>query len=639
LRHKPASNELKFDFHGLLRIGIHQLFTVSSTLRTSDFDPISVGIFNKRLKHATIFVLIVFGILILRLWFLQVVNGSLYRAKSEHNRIRLQDIPPFRGMILDRNGNVLVDNRPSYNLYVIPEEIEDRGKLIRNLSRFAAIDPDTVDEKLRASCRRRPFRPVCLAKDISRDELGNIETHRFNLPGTIIKVEPRRRYVYGKLAFHLLGYLGQITRKQILSGQFPHCKPGDLIGMSGVELKWQSFLNGTRGGEQVEVDAAGRKIRTTSRKPPIPGANVCLTIDKALQETAEQALTGKKGAIVALDPNTGEILALASSPSVDPNLFVEGIDKETWDRISTSRDFPLQNRALAGQYPPASVFKIIISLAGLQENEIDPEETVTCNGYYYLGRHRYNCWRKQGHGKINLHRALVESCDVYFYQIGRKLGVDRIARYARLFGFGGKTGCDVGQESAGLVPTRAWKLKKLGSPWQEGETVSMSIGQSFLLVTPVQAADMIAAVFNGGILFKPQVTRWVGRSETEKIREFKPRVRGRINISRKSFEIVRNALVGVVNEPHGTGSGARVEGVTVAGKTGTAQVVGVKKKPSGNTAENPLRHRDHAWFVAVAPAEKPEIALAIVIEHGGHGGSAAAPIAADMIRVYLKGKG
>jgi len=607
-------------------------------LRTSDFDPISVGIFNKQLKNATLFILIVFGVLVLRLWFLQIVNGPTYRAKSEHNRIRLQDIPPFRGMIFDRKGNVLVDNRPSYNLYVIPEEVQDRTQLLENLNQLAGLDPETMEQKLNEASRRHPFRPICLAKDISRDSLGLIETHRFNLPGVIIKVEPQRHYVCGKLAFHLLGYLGQISEKQIRNGRYPKNKSGDLIGRSGVELKWQPFLNGTRGGEQVEVDAAGRKIRTISMKSPLPGANICLTIDKDLQVSAEKALIGKKGAIVALDPGTGEILALASSPSVDPNLFIGGIDKTTWEEIATSKDFPLQNRALSGQYPPASVFKIIVALAGLEEGMIDPEEEVNCRGFFFLGRHRYNCWKKHGHGNVNLHTALAESCDVYFYQMGKKLGVDTIAYYARKFGLGKMAGFDMGREKEGLIPTRDWKLEKQGVPWQEGETISMSIGQSFLLVTPIQAATMIASVFNGGKLYRPQGTKWVGKSENDKLYEFAPEVAGRINIRQEYFEIVKNALIGVVNEPHGTGSRARMEDITVAGKTGTAQVVAMKKRneQDGSDDEIPIHHRDHAWFVAVAPVERPRIALAIVLEHGGHGGSAAAPIARDMIEVYLE---
>ncbi len=607
-------------------------------MRTSDFDPVSVGIFNRRIKNATLFVLAMFSILVLRLWFLQIVNGPMYRAKSENNRIRLRDIPPFRGMIMDRNKNVLVDNRPSYDLYVVPEDIHDRAQLLNDLNQLTGLNHEDMEQKLKEVSSRRSFIPVCLAKDITRDNLAIIETHQFNLPGVIIKVEPQRHYICGKLAFHLLGYMGQIGENQIKSGQYPENKSGDSIGKSGVESKWQPYLSGMRGGEQVEVDAAGRKIRTISMKAPSPGANICLTLDKDLQITAEQALANKKGAIVALDPNTGEVLALASSPSVDPNLFIGGIDTKTWKKISSSNNFPLQNRALSGQYPPASVFKIIVALAGLEEGIIDPEEIIHCRGFFFLGRHKYNCWKKYGHKEMNLHSALLQSCDVYFYQMGKRLGVEVIARYANKFGLGKKTGFSTGREKAGLIPTKKWKLKKIGRPWQEGETISMSIGQSFVLVTPIQTAVMISAVFNGGILYMPQVTKWVGESESEKTYEFSPKIIKRIDIHQEYLEIVKKALIGVVHEPHGTASKARVKGITVAGKTGTAQVVALKKDDDGKSSEEeiPVHHRDHAWFAAVAPAENPRIALAILIENGGHGGSAAAPIAREMIKVYLK---
>jgi penicillin-binding protein 2 len=411
-------------------------------------------------------------------------------------------------------GAVLVSNRPSYNLYVIPEEVQDRVQLLNSLNQWIGLDMEMAEQKLNEG-RKCPFRPIRLERDISRDQLAIIETRRFNLPGVVIKVEPQRHYMCAELAFHLLGHLGEIGEDQLSSRQYRDSKPGDLIGKSGVESKWQPLLNGVRGGEQVEVDAAGRIIQIISRKPPIPGATVCLTVDKDLQTSAEKALAGKKGAIVAINPNNGEILALASSPSIDPNLFVGGIDKTTWEKISLSKDFPLQNRALCGQYPPASVFKIIVALAGLEEGVIDPKEKVDCKGIYFLGRHRYHCWKRHGHGNVNLHKALVESCDVYFYQMGKRLGVDKIARYARRFGLGKTTGFDVGQERKGLIPTSDWKLRKFGIPWQEGETISISIGQSFLLVTPIQMATVIASIFNGGALYKPQVTRWVRKAENK----------------------------------------------------------------------------------------------------------------------------
>jgi penicillin-binding protein 2 len=619
-----------------LQICQPELISENKALRTSEFDPLSLEIFDRQLKKVTCVVLAVFAALILRFWFLQVVNGSMYRTKSESNRIHLQDIPPFRGMILDRNGAVFVDNRPSYDLYVVPEEVHDLKALLQSLSGLAGLGAAEIEEKLDEAPLRYPFRPVCIKRDLSRDELAKVETHRFNLPGIIIKVAPQRYYVNGTFASHLIGYLGEINENQLSGKQYTGSKPGDLIGKSGVEWKWQHNLNGVRGGAQVEVDATGRQIRVMARKNPVPGENVCLTIDKDLQAVAEKALAGKSGAAVAMDPNNGEILALASSPSFDPNLFVGGIDKASWEGIVLSGGFPLQNRALAGQYPPGSVFKILVALAGLEEGIIDPEEELVCTGIYYLGRRGYRCWKKYGHGVVNLHRALVESCDVYFYEMGQRLGIDKISEYALRFGLGKRTGFDPVHEKAGLIPTRDWKLKRWGVPWQGGETLSTAIGQSFVLVTPIQMAAFVSAVFNGGIVYKPQVTKWVGKSETEKVHEFSPVVTRKVGIKQENLALVKNALIGVVNAPHGTGGRARLKEVTVAGKTGTSQVVARKKEEEFEREEDiPVQLRDHAWFVAVAPAENPRIAVAVVVEHGGHGGSAAAPIAGQIIKAYI----
>lgn len=605
-------------------------------MRTSDLDPITVEIFHRQIRLATFFVLAVFGLLLLRLWFLQVAGGLTYRSQSENNRIRLQDIPAVRGMIYDSKGELLVGNLPAFRLYVIPEEIQDRRDLLDRLHRLIGLEKPGMEEKIRATARRFPFKPVLLKRDLTRDEVAVIETHRFNLPGVMIKVEPRRHYYHGELAFHVLGYMGEISETQLRSGRYPGSKAGDWIGRSGVERKWEQALSGLRGGEQVEVDAIGRKIRVLSRKSPVSGANVYLTLDERLQTRAEAHLSGKRGAIVALDPRDGAVLAMASQPSRDPNAFIWGLDPKTWQSIVHSEAFPLQNRALSGMYPPGSVFKIVLALAGLAEGVVRPDETITCTGTYRLGSHEYRCWKKWGHGKVNLHRALAESCDVYFYKLGEKLGVDRIARYARQFGFGTVTGFDVDQEQRGLVPDRDWKRKRFGVPWQAGETLSLAIGQSFLLVTPIQVASFISALFNGGVLYRPQVTQWVGKPPEERIHAFVPEIRGRLDVAQRHVDLVRKALIDVVNGPHGTGSKAKLEDVIVAGKTGTAQVVALNRgKELEAEGEIPWRYRDHAWFTAVAPADQPLIALAVLIEHGGHGGSAAAPIAADLIQAYL----
>ena len=386
----------------------------------------------------------------------------------------------------------------------------------------------------------------------------------------------------------------------------------------------------------MEVDAAGRKLRVVSSKRPLPGQNVWLTIDKNLQMTAEKALYGKKGAIVAMNPINGEILALASSPAYDPNWFIVGMDRTEWAKIMKSKDSPLQNRPISGQYPPGSVFKMAVALAGLEEGIVDPAEEIFCAGQFRVGNHTYRCWKKYGHGNVAFHRGLVESCDIYFYKLGKQLGVDTIARYARMLGLGKRAKFELGSEKAGLIPTRRWKLKRWGVPWQTGETVSMAIGQSFVLVTPMQMVTMISGLFNGGHLYQPKVIKWVGK-DSKRIHQFTPTMLDRIDAKRENVERVKEALVGVVNEPRGTGGRSRVKGLTVAGKTGTAQVITLEKTEEyEEESDIPVEFRDHAWFVAIAPAEDPRLALAVLIEHGGHGGSGAAPIAKEMFETYFK---
>jgi penicillin-binding protein 2 len=604
-------------------------------LRSTGFDSNSLEVFNRRLNKATALVVLVFAVLFLRLWFIQIVDGPKYREQSENNRIHLRDILPFRGMVFDRNGELLVDNRPSYDLYVLPEEIQGRKGILPRLAGLIHLDLAMAEQKVRRLSRGHSFRPILIKANMPRNELVLVETNLFNLPGIMIQVRPQRHYIYDTLGSHVIGYLGEISETELNSGKYPANKSGDFIGKFGVEGRYQEYLNGFRGGEQVEVDAAGRRLRVISRQAPIPGHNVCLTIDKDLQLLAEEQLGEKKGAIVALDPKNGEILAMASSPAFDPNLFVGGIEKAEWNKILYSEDHPLQNRAVSGQYPPGSVFKIVVALAGLEEGILDPQEESVCYGRIKVGRRLYNCWRRYGHGKVNLHKALVESCDVYFYRLGRRLGVDKIAHYANLLGFGHRSGFDLGFERAGLMPTTQWKLDRWGIPWQAGETLSTAIGQSFVLVTPLQMVRMAAAVFNGGLLYEPRIIRWIGKND-ERVYTSTPKLTAKLKLNPENVALIKEGLIGVVNERHGTGGRARVKGVTVAGKTGTAQVVNLETEKSMDTeGEIPEEFKDHAWFVAVAPVEDPQLALAIVVEHGGHGGSAAAPIAREMIVAYL----
>ena len=603
-------------------------------MRNQAFEQASVEVLRKRLVKLPFLVIAVFAVLLLRLWFLQIFQGPSYRVQSENNRIRLQDVPPFRGMIFDRNGDLLVDNRPSFDAYVIPEEISDRGELIGSLYTLLGLDPVSLEDRIGKEAQKYGFRPVLIKKNLTREELAIVEANLFNLPGVMIQIKPQRYYLYKELAAHLIGYLGEINEAQLMSGRYPDNKQGDLIGQSGVERVWQKNLNGMRGGEQVEVDAAGRRLTVISRRPPVAGQNLGLTIDKKLQQVAEKCLKDKKGAIVALQPMTGEILAMSSSPTYDPNQFLEGLNRAEWARLVSGKEHPLQNRAVAGQYPPGSTFKIVMALAGLEEG-VDPREEVFCDGKFPFGEHTFRCWRKQGHGRVALHRALVESCDVYFYKLGKRLGIDKIHHYAKMCGLGTVSGYELGTEKEGLIPSNQWKLNRFGVPWQPGETISTSIGQSFVLVTPLQMARLISAFFNGGVLYQPKVVKWVGKDD-EHVYRFTPEVSGRLKAKEQNIALIRSALIGVVNEPGGTGSKSRIKtGPIVAGKTGTAQVVGLAKEKAVQQGEElPQEFKDHAWFVAIASADKPEIAVAVLVENAGHGGSAAAPLAREMFEAF-----
>ncbi|MBW2003355.1 MAG: penicillin-binding protein 2 [Deltaproteobacteria bacterium] len=603
----------------------------------SKINPIESEIYQKRLKKLTLFVVIIVGILFVRLWFLQIISGAQYREKSESNRIDLRDILPVRGMIFDRNGELLVDNRASFALGVVPKDIKNLDGLIDDIGRLIEIDGLSAKKKINEGLRQNPFNSVSIKKGLTRDELARIETNVFYMPGVIIEVKPKRHYLYGPLAAHLIGYLGEIDKEQLNKEIYKKNKSGDFVGKFGVEKKWQRYLNGIRGGQQVEVDASGRRLRVLYQRAAEPGFNIYLTIDKDLQMLAESSLKNRAGAIIAMNPMTGEVLTMASSPSFSPNDFAKGMDEKGWKQLISNLRFPLQNRVISGQYPPGSVFKIVVALAGLEEGVIDPDEKVFCGGSYRFKGRLYRDWKEEGHGYVDLHRALVESCDVYFYKMGQKIGIDTIAKYAKILGLGSKTNLQLGDEKEGLIPDRAWKLGRWHVPWEEGETLSVAIGQSFVLITPIQMVRFASAFFNGGVLFKPQVTKWVERDDKEKLFKFKPHSSHRWSVKKENMELIKKALVGVVNEPHGTGRRARLDQIKVAGKTGTSQVIALpEKNESEKERDIPYKFRDHAWFVAVAPAENPAIALAILIEHSGTGGGVAAPIAKKILECYFK---
>jgi penicillin-binding protein 2 len=576
----------------------------------------------------------VFVLLISRLLFLQVFEGERFTYLSENNRVRIKKIPATRGMVFDRKGQLLVDSRPSFDLLFVPEDTTDPEATLRYLARLLDRKEKDFVALLNEKKVRSPFQEIMLGKDVDWGSVVKVETHQLDLPGVSLWIRPRRAYLNHGMAAHLLGYLGEISPSQLKTQREHGYAMGDDIGQFGLEKTWEELLRGRSGGQQVEVDALGRRVRVLHEVKDIPGYNVFLTLDQDLQEAAFQALQGKRGAIVVLDVNSGAILALVSSPSFDPNVFAKGITPEEWQSLAKNRAHPLNNRAIHGQYPPGSVFKIVVAIAALEEGAVDPESPIFDPGYFEVGNRRFRDWKAQGHGWINLHRAIVESCDVYFYQLGQRLGVDRIAEYARILGLGEQTGVPLDGEKEGLIPDTTWKKMRFGQPWFPGETPSVAIGQGFVSVTPLQMANLMAAVVNGGTLYRPWFVNKVESLNGALIREYGAEKIRSLPLKKRTLNYLRNAMHAVVNSASGTGGSAKSDHLQIAGKTGTAQVAAMR----GGIVKSeqlPYALRDHAWFVGYAPANNPEIAVAVLVEHGGHGGSAAAPLTKAVIEKYF----
>ncbi|MBU2550357.1 MAG: penicillin-binding protein 2 [Proteobacteria bacterium] len=590
--------------------------------------------FGTRHAYLILAALVMFFFLMVRLWYLQIIRGPDFREMSESNRTRAQDIVPARGLILDRNGQLLADDHPSFELWAIREDVPDMGNLIDRLALLVNVPWDETRKNLEEAMNRPAFKPTLLMSGLSREKLVAFETHRYELPGLFIQDKPQRRYLKDELASHVIGYLSEVTQDELEHPKYADYRMRDMVGRCGVEQEWETSLFGQRGQRLVEVDASGRVLKVIHQQDSIPGHNLFLTIDSDLQRVAQEALGEEVGAVVALDPKTGEVLAMASRPTFSPNEFIRGITSARWRELSSDSMHPLENRAVSGQYPPGSTFKIVSAIAGLAEGIITPETPVYCTGGYKFGDRVFRCWRKGGHGRVTLHRALVESCDVYFYDLGRRLGVDRLAKWSQAFGLGDRTGVGLANEKSGLVPSQAWKKRRFKAPWHKGETLSVIIGQGYNLATPLQMARVIATVFNGGILYRPHLVKLITDAEGRPVKKFEPEALGRLDIRPEYIEAVRQGLTGVVNEPGGTGRRARVEGVIVAGKTGTAQVV-AQHRFEERKGDMPYEYRDHAWFVACAPVDNPRIAVAVVVEHGGHGGSAAAPVAQKVMDAFF----
>jgi len=588
---------------------------------------------QQRLPLLAAFIIFFTVVLFFRLWYLQVVKGATYQELAESNRIRPIKIRPPRGIIYDRNGRPMVENALTFDISIVPEDAPELEDSIAKLASIVKMKPEAIRDLLeQAESVRGKYEPVKIKEEAPWDEVALAEARQNDLPGVIVEPEHRRNYPYGGMASHQFGYIGKVTRSQKKQEQ---ADTGLLVGQGGLEKVYEKLLSGTAGRRMIQVNAAGMKVKDLGIEEPKPGTDLYLTLDLDVQRAAEDGLGARAGAVVAMDPNSGEILALVSHPTYDPNLFPRGISPRDWVKLSNDPSHPLYNRAVQSVYPPGSVFKIVDSLAGLDSGKIDPQEKITCTGSLRTGRKVFRCWKKGGHGQVDFHKGLVESCDVYFYTMGDRMGFDHIAGYARKLGLGSKTDIVLADEKPGLIPTAAWKREKVHEPWYPADNFINSIGQGFVLVSPIQAAQMIGAVANGGVFYQPMLLKGTRNRVTGAEKVFARQEKRRAAFKPEALEAVRSALLGVTSEAGGTAHGAATPLAPVAGKTGTAQVI-AQKVAGGKLTEST---QDHAWFVGYAPADDPKIAVAVVVEHGGHGGAAAAPVARKVIEEYLKHAG
>jgi len=609
--------------------------------------------FQVRLGVSGAIVLTAFAILFGRFFYLQVIQHQYYDTKAEDNRIAIVPIQPNRGLILDRNGVVLARNYSAYTLELTLSKIADLDVTINELSRLVDIQPRDRRrfQKLREESKGRDN--LTLRARLTDEEVAVLAANRYRFPGVDIKGRPFRQYPLGEVASHVVGYIGRIDDRDVERieqlDQGGNYKGADHIGKTGLEQSYENALHGTTGFEQVETDAGGRivmrdtNVRTlAARTPPMPGNNLTLTLDIRLQQAAERALGNNRGAVVAIEPSTGGILAFVSKPGYDPNLFIDGIDPANWDALNNSPDHPLNNRALTGLYPPGSTFKPYMALAALELGKRTPTQTIFDPGYYMFGNNRFRDDKAGGHGYVDMYKSIVMSCDTYYYTLANDLGIDNISRFIGQFGFGSKTGIDVEGEFIGVLPSPEWKVKRFKSTpaqqkWFPGETISVGIGQGYNSYTPLQLAQAMATLANDGVMYRPHFVDYIQNPITGERKLVEPHSVKTIPLNAKNLETIKHAMVGVNKE--GTGARAFIGAAYVsAGKTGTAQVVALKKDERYVEANVAEHLRDHALFIAFAPADKPTIALAVLVENAGFGARAAAPVARQVLDFYLLGK-
>jgi penicillin-binding protein 2 len=604
-------------------------------------------IVENRYLWAGLFVFLICGILVSRLWYLQIYRGDYYYQISTSNRLRKIEVPSPRGMIFDRHGEVILGNRPFFDLVYIPQYIQDKEKTLTILSHLLHEPISNFEHMLRSSVGRPKFLPITIKRNLSIHEVSIMESNKIFLPGIEVNVAPRRDYSPDTPA-HLVGYIGEISAdalkdKNQKTPLNPYL-PGDLIGKQGLESRWEEYLRGERGYRFIQVDAYGRQTQNLDMKdnwelpikPAVAGSDLLLSIDLKLQKVAKQAFQGKYGAVVVLNPQNGEILALISSPDFDPTIYQDGMTLDKWNSLISDPYKPLFDKTTGGAFAPGSVYKPVVALAGLQEGVITKDSHYYCSGSFSIGNDIFHCHQRRGHGQVNLEKAMVKSCDVFFYNLGIELGVDRIAKYAKALGLGNRLGVMLNKEDPGLVPTNAWKKNISKHPWALGDIPSLSIGQSANLMTPMQIASLYSVLANGGQIWRPHLVKTITNPIGEVVLDVKPElIREVAEISPQHFAIVKQALAQVVASPEGTGKKARVEGRTVGGKSGSVQVVALKKNRNRTNIVS-MKWQEHALFAAFSPVEKPEIVVVIVSENDsvGGGGAAAAPIAGQILNAY-----
>ncbi len=607
--------------------------------------------FQDRFKYLYTVLFLGLSIIVSRLVYLQVLKGDFYRASSEENRIKRIKVKAPRGMVFDRNNQLLIDNRPDFDLEIIPQYLKEshlENEVISTLAKIIKMSPEEIRKKIADKGKNlQKFIPIKIKIDLTRDEVARIEVQKIDMPGVEIKEEIKRTNAYRDVAAHLLGYVSEISPSElpILNRKGIHkYHISDEIGRFGLEQRMEEFLRGTDGEEVREVDVTGRvKLDRHSLlfdyHPPkvvVPGHNLTLTIDQELQHTAITAFGDRIGAVVALSPKTGEILSMISRPSFDPTAFSRGISSQYWNSLVNNENHPLRDKTIQDHYPPGSTFKVVTAVAGLEEGVIDENSTFHCPGKIKIGNRLYHCHHR--HGDVNLVRALTQSCDVFFYRVAQKLkSVDDIAKWAFILGLGKKTKINLSGEVAGLIPTEEWKMKRFNLPWNAGETATVAIGQSYVATTILQLANLYAAVSNGGTLYQPFIVKKITNAEGELIKEFQPEILSQVNLSKKTVELIQQGLWGVMNTPGGTGYSQRLPGIDFAGKTGTSQVVKIAAEKIYEKCEKmKLADRHNAMFVGFAPSQDPEIVVAVVGEHACHGASGAAPVARAIIKRYLE---